>query len=207
MIKLSKRPNNPPLIRLGKTFFKQPDMSSCGTASANSMLCMHGKQPVGNFRKDDGTTPKAINLALKKQKIKAKSTYVPANQIPAKSITFIPEQNHYVSIARVGSKKILVHDSLKNAPEWMDKLKFTKNLASKGKRVWVMATKLAAASANTNPNPSYIERIKAVADTYALGSKDIKPFYEIDPNTLHKLKFKKVVNKSGTNRGHPRGGE
>ncbi len=56
-------------------------------------------------------------------------------------------------------------------------------------------------------NSSYIERVKAISDQYALGSKDIKPFYEIDPMKLHKLKFKKVVNKSGTNRNHPRGGE
>lgn len=54
---------------------------------------------------------------------------------------------------------------------------------------------------------SHVDKIKAIRDSFAYGSGDIKPFFETTPGELHKLKIKKATNKSGTFRGHPRGGE
>ena len=55
--------------------------------------------------------------------------------------------------------------------------------------------------------PSHIERIKAISASFGYNTGDIKPFFEVDKAKLHKLKIKKATNKSGTFRGHPRGGE
>ena len=61
--------------------------------------------------------------------------------------------------------------------------------------------------AKSSAPPSHVEKMKAIAASFAHGTSDIKPYFELDKNQIHRIKIKKATNKSGTFRGHPRGGE
>jgi hypothetical protein len=63
------------------------------------------------------------------------------------------------------------------------------------------------AESKSNNQSSYVERIKAIATSFGHNTGDMKPFFEINKDQLHRIKVKKVTNKSGTFRAHPRGGE
>lgn len=129
---------------MNPTFFKQSDRSSCGVCAVNSILKMYGKPGIV-FSTPKGVSPEQISKTLKQQGIATKVVKkADISQLKPRSIVYYPAEDHYVALEQVSGTRVLVNDSLKGGPEWVD-AEALERKAKEGDESgigWVMETSL-----------------------------------------------------------------